>query len=223
MDKGKERNDFTGTTQDKPSGRILNPMTGQYRESSDDSDDVVLTKGNDPLWPSISERDDDEIEDDSVEDSEPVRKEHSDSQWPSLLQHLCDDNVSKGNGDFEMHVPIFAVEKKGDKDEHIVCAIVYQPDTVDAQGDQASAEEIEKAAHDFMENSQTFKVMHKGKPAKVKILESYIAPQDIKIAKQAIKKGTWLMTVRVNDDKIWKDVKSGKLTGFSMAGYAKVG
>ena len=110
--------------------------------------------------------------------------------------------------------------KKGD--EHIVYGIVYEPDTVDAQGDQANAAEIKKAAYGFMENVQTFKVMHKGKKVKVKILENYIAPVDFTIEKRNIKKGSWILVTRILDKKLWKDIKSGKLTGYSMAGYAKV-
>lgn len=114
---------------------------------------------------------------------------------------------------------IIPVEKG---DEHIVYGIVYEPDTVDAQGDKANAEEIKKAAYDFMEHVQTFKVMHKGNKVKVKILENYIAPVDFTIEKREIKKGSWVLVTRILDKKLWKDIKSGKLTGYSMAGYAKV-
>ena len=121
---------------------------------------------------------------------------------------------------FDRYVHVFPVEK-ADKDEQIVCGIVYEPDVVDAQGDQASEIEIQKAAYKFMEKVQTFKVMHKGAKVNVKILESYLAPIDFSIANKFIKKGTWLMTVRVLNKKIWELVKSGDLAGFSMAGYAK--
>jgi len=107
-------------------------------------------------------------------------------------------------------------------DEQIVYGIVYEPDTEDAQGDQASAEEIKKAAYDFMENVQTFKVMHKGKKVKVKILENYIAPVDFTINKREVRKGSWVLVTRVLDKKLWQDIKAGNLTGYSMAGYAKV-
>lgn len=107
-------------------------------------------------------------------------------------------------------------------DEQIVYGIVYEPDTVDAQGDQANPEEIKKAAYYFMENIQTFKVMHRGKAAKVKVLENYIAPVDFTIAKRDVKKGSWVLVTRVLDKKLWKSIKAGKLTGYSMAGYAKV-
>jgi len=120
----------------------------------------------------------------------------------------------------EKFVQIYPVDK-ADNDEHIVCGIVYEPDIVDAQGDKANEAEIRKAAYQFIENIQKFKVNHKGKAVKVKLLESYIAPQDFKISGQEVKKGSWVLTVRVLDDKIWANVKNGTLTGWSMAGWAK--
>jgi len=143
-----------------------------------------------------------------VDESDDVSVCKSGSLWPSISGQADDD------GEFEKHIPIFV--KKAD--EQIVCGIVYEPDIVDSQGDKANAEEIKKACYHFMEKAQQFKVMHKGKKVGVEILENYIAPQDLTIGDKKIKKGTWLMTVRVNDSKIWKDIKTGKLTGFSMAG-----
>lgn len=140
-----------------------------------------------------------------------------------------DDNLEKDNIDFqeeekgeklfEKYVPIFDVSKK--KDERIVCGIVYEPDVEDSQGDKADAEEIKKAAYKYMEHAQRFKVNHKGYNVEVAILESYIAPVDFTIGKQKIKKGSWLMTTRILDDEIWKKIKSGELTGYSMAGWAR--
>ncbi|MCK4501365.1 hypothetical protein KAU11_12765 [Candidatus Babeliales bacterium] len=142
------------------------------------------------------------------------------AKWPALTAHI-DEEGEDEDEEFERQVPIFPVEKSGD--ERIVAGIVYSPDETDAQGDTASAEEIEKACYHFMEKAQQFKVMHKGKPAKVKILENYIAPQNLTIGQREVKKGSWVLVCRINDSKIWKAIKAGKLTGFSMAGYAKVG
>ena len=136
-----------------------------------------------------------------------------------LLSKISKDNVSTEAED-EKFISVYPIDK-ADTDEHVVCGVVYEPNTVDAQGDKANEVEIRKAAYQFMEEVQTFRVMHKGKKVKVKVLESYIAPTDFTIAKQVIKKGTWVITVRVLDKKIWKAVKDGELTGFSMAGYAK--
>lgn len=123
---------------------------------------------------------------------------------------------------FEKGIRMIPIDK-ADKDEHICCGIVYEPDVEDAQGDKADETEIRKAAYQFMEEVQKIKVNHEGRPIKARVLESYIAPQDLTIAGQSVKKGTWLMTTRILDAKVWKSIKAGELTGYSMAGYARAG
>jgi len=55
---------------------------------------------------------------------------------------------------------------------------------------------------------------------RVKILESYLAPAAFELDRTNVKKGTWLLAVRVVDDDLWKQVKSGELAGFSIGGSA---
>ncbi len=219
MDKDKERNSFTGTIMNKRDDTVHNPMTGTYftKEKEDDA----VSKSDDPLWPSISD-----IDKRDVEDPEPeqVSKSSDERPWPSMMQHLVDDVSNEDNQvekSFKVDVPIIAAIEKS-ADERIVYGIVYEPDTVDAQGDSASEEEIKKAAYYFMENNPTFKIQHKGKAVNSKVLESFIAPDDYTVAKRKVKKGSWVLVTRINDKKLWKDIKSGKFTGYSMAGYAKV-
>jgi DNA adenine methylase len=55
----------------------------------------------------------------------------------------------------------------------------------------------------------------------VKILECYITPVEFTIGEVHVKKGTWIMAVRVIDDALWESVKTGDLTGFSIGGSAR--
>jgi len=110
--------------------------------------------------------------------------------------------------------------KEEDSEEHILYGIVYEPDETDTDGDTVNAEEIRKAAHYYMAMSQVTKINHKGAAVNTNILESYISTVDLVIAGRAVKKGTWLMAVKVNDAEIWKSVEEGALTGFSLAGPA---
>ena len=157
---------------------------------------------------------------------ENVSNEIAKSELSETVQKKVQINAEKVIEDiknekvFEKDVSVYPVDK-ADDDEHIVYGVVYEPDEEDAQGDMANEIEIRKAAYGFMEKVQSFKVMHKGKKVKVKVLESYIAPVEFKMALQTIKKGSWVLSVRVLDKKIWKAIKDGDLTGFSMAGYAK--
>lgn len=107
------------------------------------------------------------------------------------------------------------------QDERYVLGIVLEPETVDSQQDIYSSEEIRQAAHKFMEEFRNTGLMHRANVNdRVRILESYIAPCDFDVNGQGVKKGTWLMAVRVNDDEMWDAVKSEKLTGFSIGGSA---
>lgn len=114
------------------------------------------------------------------------------------------------------------------KEERTVLSIVLKPNQVDAHKHIYDGVTIVKAADFFMENFGNVGLMHKmivndG----VKILQSFTALTDTRLSgingkSRIIKKDTWLMKLRVVDDKIWKDVKSGKLTGLSIGAIATV-
>ncbi len=111
----------------------------------------------------------------------------------------------------------------GDGDEHIVTGVVYEPEKVDAQGEYTDADEIRDACYHFMEAGAKFKLNHSGEPLdSVKLLENYIAPVTFELNGEVVKKGSWLMTLRVLDPELWQAIKEGRITGLSMAGYAYV-
>jgi len=123
----------------------------------------------------------------------------------------------------QKNIRILKVEESKDKaveEERTVLGVVLEPEVVDTQKDVYSEDEIRKTAFGFMERYQQFGLMHKTITPAVLPLESYLAPVEFKIGEQTVKKGTWLLRVRVLDDAIWKNVKSGKLTGFSIGGSA---
>lgn len=106
-------------------------------------------------------------------------------------------------------------------EERYVLGVVLEPETEDTQHDIYSADTIRSAAHKFMEDFGNLGLMHKvNVSGKARVLESYIAPVAFKVGGQAIKKGTWMLAVRVLDDELWKAIKGGELTGFSIGGSA---
>jgi hypothetical protein len=113
---------------------------------------------------------------------------------------------------------------KVDSEKQIVGGVIYEPHTVDTQGDYTDPQEIEKAMYRFMEsyskNQSRIKVMHKGKAYFFPILESFQADEDTKKGTDTVKKGAWFLTVKVADEAIWKMIKAKKLNGFSMGGQA---
>ena len=111
---------------------------------------------------------------------------------------------------------------KVDKDKQIVYGVVLTPDEVDGQGDYITAEDIEESAHNYMMNYRIVGAQHR-KPMDAVPVESFIAPQDLKwdggmYGPQDVKKGAWVMAVKVNNPSDWKKVLKGEYTGFSVGG-----
>ena len=72
-----------------------------------------------------------------------------------------------------------------------------------------------------MQEYQNVGLMHRDLVnGKVKILESYLAPVLFEMSGTQIRKGTWLLAVRVLDDDRWTQIKNGELTGLSIGGSA---
>lgn len=105
--------------------------------------------------------------------------------------------------------------------KQIVYGVVYEPDTVDLQDDYASASDIEDACHNFMLDCQVIKLSHKNTTEEARIIESFIAPVDYEINGQGIKKGSWVMGVKIRSSEIWSGVMDGQFNGFSMGGTAE--
>ncbi len=118
---------------------------------------------------------------------------------------------------FEKEIPIFI--NKAEEAKKLVYGIVYEPDVVDTQGDFATAEEIEKAAHNFMENARNIDLQHNFKAGYGSLQESYIAPADFKIGETNIKKGAWVIVTKATDE-VWESIQKGEITGYSMGGSA---
>lgn len=106
-------------------------------------------------------------------------------------------------------------------EERYVLGIVLEPETVDAQKDIYSGAEVREAAHRFMEEYRNIGLMHRELLGdQVKILESYLAPVDFEVDGKQVKRGTWLLAARVVDNDLWKQVKDGSYSGWSIGGNA---
>lgn len=105
-----------------------------------------------------------------------------------------------------------------------VTGVVYEPDSFDSEGDWMTEADIEEAERSFMLESGKIFYHHESEIA-AKVVESWLAPSDIQIEKddgevEIIKKGSWLMTVKVFDNTMWNKIEDGTIQGFSMSGYA---
>lgn len=108
---------------------------------------------------------------------------------------------------------------KEDLVKRIVTSVVIEPETVDGQKDIMSKEEIRRAAYFYLTKSRVIGDRHQ-KRAQGEVVESYIAPVDFTLNGQKIKKGSWVISIRILDDVLWKKVEKGEYTGVSVGGFA---
>ena len=52
-------------------------------------------------------------------------------------------------------------------------------------------------------------------------IESYVLPTEMTVDGVSLPKGTWMMTMKVKNDSLWKAVKEGEFTGFSIGCMAQ--
>jgi hypothetical protein len=106
--------------------------------------------------------------------------------------------------------------KKASGEKQIVYGEVYVPEKKDSDGNWMTADTIEKMAHDFMRKGGVNQISkgHDGQCDKGAIVESFIARE----GDPDYAEGSWVVGVHIPDTKIWKQVKDGTLTGFSIEG-----
>ena len=88
-----------------------------------------------------------------------------------------------------------------------------------------SEDTVRKASELFLMNSNQNNATyeHDKKLKGMSVVESWII-DDSKTDKSRfygfdLPKGTWMISMKVNNDEVWKDVKEGKVKGFSIEGY----
>lgn len=122
-----------------------------------------------------------------------------------------------------------------EEEERTVLSVVLEPNdgedgaplAPDTQGDIYSKEAIKNTAWGWMEKGGKIGLMHQlDVTDKVAVLESYVALSDIVIEegtkKYTIRKGSWVLRLRLYDDLLWKKAKDGTLGAFSVGGTAQV-
>ena len=137
---------------------------------------------------------------------------------------------SKINQEEKMSKQYFAT----DSEKHIVLGPAMIPDQKifrkDALGNPYyvyfTADTIKMIAEKYMRNKYTDNndTMHDGRAVKdIHVVESWIKDSEHdksnKYGFENLPVGTWFVSMKVNNPKVWEDVKQGKLNGFSVSGY----
>lgn len=114
-------------------------------------------------------------------------------------------------------VDIFVQIEKSDSSKRLVYGIVYAPDKIDTHGDAMTAEEIEKAAFNFLASGKTDAVdtQHTGKGSDGYVVESYLVKKGDEVFPDS--EGAWAVTIKVTNDDTWDKVTKGEITGLSMS------
>ncbi len=103
---------------------------------------------------------------------------------------------------------------KVDKEKGLIYATVISADDVDTDGEVVSADEVQKACHKFLRNSDIVKTDTNHNlqvNENVKIVESYVDEA-----------GDWKAVIDISgDEELMKSARDGKLTGVSIFGTAE--
>lgn len=113
----------------------------------------------------------------------------------------------------------YRLVKRADE-QRFSLGVAYPANSVDAHGEYADAEELEKAAWQFMQDPKVG-IMHRfGTEGAGRVVESYVWRfEKTTIGGQVISPGDWLLGV-VWEPQAWALIKSGDLNGFSIQGWA---
>lgn len=125
---------------------------------------------------------------------------------------------------------------KSIEEKRIVYGVVLDPYVVDAHNDLIPPADVEAAAHEWIEKYRHIGKQHTELDTEAALVESFIVPypstEDYAAAMlqkdhsaykmpygdQTVHSGTWILGVRLSEER-WELVKSGDVTGFSIAGF----
>lgn len=105
--------------------------------------------------------------------------------------------------------------------EQLAYGVVLEPETVDGQDHAMTDDDVKFTAHHFLAVQGIAGYRHY-KQADATVVESYIAPCDFQLGGQLVKKGSWVVVMRVNDSDLWQQILRGEITGYSVGGFGKL-
>jgi hypothetical protein len=121
-------------------------------------------------------------------------------------------------------------------EQQIAYSVVLDPYQFDLHGDWVPPRDVEDTAHGWMQKSRRLNLQHRGPLDAVPVesfLVEYPTPADHQKARRnephsayrrpyggdIVHSGSWIIGSKINDPKIWHDIKSGKIQTYSIEGY----
>lgn len=108
-------------------------------------------------------------------------------------------------------------------DKMFLYGAVLIPGQIDYHENWADEDEIRKACRSYMDRQQgglQHKVMVKRDG--MRLTQNFVAPVDFEKEGLFIRKGSWVVEFEISDDKLKNAIRTGKYTGFSIGGKAKI-
>ncbi len=114
--------------------------------------------------------------------------------------------------------------KSLEEEQRVALFVVLEPQdgelTTDLHLDTYTAEEVEKACHNFNQSCMKANLFHLVETQEAEIVESYISPVDFVLDGEEVKKGTWLQKWYFPETEVgellWQGVKNKEFTGLSV-------
>lgn len=104
---------------------------------------------------------------------------------------------------------------KTDHREQTATGLIFAPMILDSQGDFMSAEGIQATSEKFMKAGLTrsIDVAHSGH-----FIDAFVSENMITAGDGDFPAGSWVVTAKVQDPDVWKQIEDGELNGFSLSG-----
>jgi hypothetical protein len=101
--------------------------------------------------------------------------------------------------------------------------VVYAPDQEDAHGDTADADTIRKAQAEFMREGRLKNIdtEHSFTNEMAYVAECWLVRKNDPLFPDE-PEGSWAVGIQIGDPDLWRQLKSGELTGISLAGIARM-
>lgn len=103
--------------------------------------------------------------------------------------------------------------------------LIYRNDGLEEFYGFFTKETIKKCAEQFLKEKRNdnMTLQHEGSIQDVYVIESWIVANPEMDKSKAlgltVPEGTWMVSMRVNNEQVWQDIKDGKAKGFSIEGY----